>query len=402
MIEPVLLSPYLRPTLEAGELVYDNGVTEGRERLSPLEHQVVRALWDPVAGPIDLQDLYAQHGRELVRQSLEALRRRAMIFSSRQQCDQALDTAMGVNVPEPPFVDQVELTNACPMRCGFCPRGIGGRITRPTGFMDFALFERLLGELNPWQARYRMIELHHLGESLLHPELTRFVAAASERGIPTELAVNPSLLRPDLGRSLVRAGLRRLVASLDGMDDASLAAIRGPAARYRDAERNLLALLEELAKQRQPMKLVIQMLELERNRAERERFFERWGSLGLPYVEAYLKKLDGPDPDTGRTHPEPEIYLCNYPWRSVVVLWDGRVVPCCRDHDAALVLGQLQGQSLRELWRSAPVRGLRQAHRNGDCAPPHPCADCGWRRQRFAAAMAARHPAKVRYSPLQW
>jgi MoaA/NifB/PqqE/SkfB family radical SAM enzyme len=402
MTEPVFLSPYLRPVLEGGELLYDNGITEGRERLAPLEHQVVRALWDPIAGPLDLQQLYGQHGRDAVRQSLEALRRKWMIFSSREQCDQALDTAMGVNVPEPPFVDQVELTNACPMSCGFCPRGVPGRVTRPIGFMDFGLFQRLLGELNPWQARYRMIELHHLGESLLHPELTRFVAAASERGIPTELAVNPSLLRPDLAKSLLGAGLRRLVVAIDGVDEATLAAIRGPKARYRDAERNLLVLLEELAKQREPMKLVIQMLELERNRSQRDAFLERWGRLGLPYVEAYVKKLDGPDPDTAEKHPEPESYLCNYPWRSVVVLWDGRVVPCCRDHDAALVLGDLQRQSLREVWRGDVVRQLRLTHRSGECAPGDPCAGCGWCRQRYAAAMAHRHPSKVRYSPLQW
>jgi hypothetical protein len=49
MTEPVFLSPYLRPVLEGGELLYDNGITEGRERLAPLEHQVVRALWDPIA-----------------------------------------------------------------------------------------------------------------------------------------------------------------------------------------------------------------------------------------------------------------------------------------------------------------------------------------------------------------
>ena len=41
-----------------------------------------------------------------------------------------------------PFVDQIELTNRCPMRCGFCPRGVPGRMQRPLGFMDVALFER--------------------------------------------------------------------------------------------------------------------------------------------------------------------------------------------------------------------------------------------------------------------
>jgi radical SAM protein with 4Fe4S-binding SPASM domain len=179
-------------------------------------------------------------------------------------------------------------------------------------------------------------------------------------------------------------------------------AIRGPKARCTDAERNLCALLELLARVPEPPRLVIQMLELERNRAERDAFLEQWGGLGLPYVEAYVKRLEGPDPDTGHEHPEPEIYLCNYPWRSVVVLWDGRVVPCCRDHDAALVLGDLREQSLREIWHGPAARALRLAHRTRSCGPGHLCASCGWQRERFAAAMAQRHPASVRHEPLAW
>jgi len=402
MQDPGFLSPYLRPALDHGELVYDNGINESREKLTALEHQVVRALWEPMAAPIDLQNLWAAHGRDSVRQAIDGLRRRGMVFTSREECDQALDTAMRTNIPEIPFVDQVELTSACPMHCGFCPRGIAGRMNRPTGFMALDLFVRMLPQLNPWQPRYRMIELHHLGESLLHPDLDRFVAAATEHGIPTELSVNPSLLAPELAARLVGAGLRRLVVSLDGMDDETLVAIRGPQALYSKAERNLAALIDALAKQPEPMKVVIQMLELDRNRSQRELFMERWGQLGLPYVEAYLKKLDGPDPDTAEVHPEPEIYLCNYPWRSVVVLWDGRVVPCCRDHDAAYVLGDLRHETLRDLWHGPKTRDLRHAHRSGQCPREHLCFECGWRRERFAAAMPQRHPSTVRYSPLQW
>ena len=54
--------------------------------------------------------------------------------------------------------------------------------------------------------RYRPLELHHLGESLLHPQVDEFVARASARGLPTELSVNPSLLTPT--RALRKAKAR--------------------------------------------------------------------------------------------------------------------------------------------------------------------------------------------------
>ena len=246
------------------------------------------------------------------------------------------------------------------MRCRFCPRGVPGQLQRPTGFMDLGLFRALLAQLHPEQARYRPLELHHLGESLLHPQVTDFVAAATARGLPTEMSVNPSLLTPELGRRLLDSGLRRLVVSLDGLDDPTLVRIRGPAARYTRAEPNLQALLDEVAARGDAApQIVIQMIDLHANRDQHEAFLARWGTTGLKTVTAYIKALDGPDPDaadaaatheTGQAGREPLRYLCSYPFRSVVVLWDGRVVPCCRDDDGRLLGVRLAGETLAQSW----------------------------------------------------
>jgi radical SAM protein with 4Fe4S-binding SPASM domain len=268
--------------------------------------------------------------------------------------------------------------------------------------MERAVFERLLGELHPRQAQYRPLELHHLGESLLHPELDRFIATASGRGLPVELSVNPALLEPELGHRLLEAGLRRLVISLDGMDDETSTALRGPPASYERSERNLTALLEQVAGTKDPPIVIIQMLDLSRNRHQREAFLARWGTTGIATVHAVVKDLDGPDPDLGRPASQPLVFLCSFPWRSVVVLWDGRVVPCCRDDDAHLVLGDLKGQTLTDIWRGPRVSELRARHRAGRLEAGHLCHGCAWRRERFAAAMPLRHPDRAKENPWEW
>ncbi|MFT3765762.1 MAG: radical SAM/SPASM domain-containing protein [Minicystis sp.] len=396
------LSPYLRPFLDAGQLVYDNGLTGAVERLDPLEHEVVRALWDAPDPGAPLLALAAAHGEAALVAAIEALAQKMMVFRDRAQCDLAFDALLDAGTPPVPFIDQVELTNRCPFRCAFCPRGVPGKMERPVGFMDLALFERLLDQLHPMQARYRPLELHHLGESLLHPEVDRFAAAASARGLPTEMSVNPALLTPDLAHRLLAAGLRRLVISLDGMDDETSVAIRGPAARYDKSARHLDALLEAVAAMPSPPAVIIQMIDLHKNRHQREAFLARWGKSGLPTVNAVIKDLDGPDPDLGRPTSRPLVYLCSYPWRSVVVLWDGRVVPCCRDDDARLVLGDLKVESLAQIWRGPKAVELRRQHRTGDVAEGHLCHGCDWRRERFADAMPSRHPDRARPNPYQW
>ncbi len=39
-------------------------------------------------------------------------------------------------------------------------------------------------------------------------------------------------------------------------------------------------------------------------------------------------------------------------WRTSVITWDGRIVPCCFDKDANYELGKLNGQSFEKIWRN--------------------------------------------------
>ncbi|MBI5535265.1 MAG: SPASM domain-containing protein [Deltaproteobacteria bacterium] len=396
-----VLSPYLRPVVEDGRLALDHAVAGTVHRLSPLQESIVRMLWDPSAMS-GLDALVAREGTDAVADALAGLLGDGVLFPDLEQCEAWIDSKLVQGCPSVPFVDQIELTNTCPMRCQFCPRGVAGRMKRPTGFMDLELYKKLLGQLNPTQSRYRPLELHHLGESLLHPQVVAFVQEASARGIPSEMSVNPSLLTPSLARGLIQGGLQRLVLSLDGMDDETLVGLRGPAARYSLAERNIDALLEQVARAPKPPTVVIQMLDLQRNRRQQPAFLARWAATGLPTVHAYVKDLDGPDPDSAQASGRPTRYLCTYPWRSVVVLWDGRVVPCCRDADGDCVIGDLHQQSLEQLWHDKPVRSLRAALASRTFPQGHPCLHCGWRRDQFAAAMQERHPDHAAPNPLRW
>lgn len=399
---PFSLSPYLRPLRTGEGFALDDGVT-GAITIDPVMQDVVRALWDPASAERRLMMLAGTHGHERLDAAIDGLRQKRVLFDDRDACDASLDAALeGARPKRVPFVDQIELTNICPFRCQFCPRGVAGKMKRPTGKMDLGLFERLLDQLHPDQAKWRALELHHLGESLVHPEVARFVAAATERGFPTEMSCNPSMLAPELGRSILEAGIRRIVISLDGVDNETAVAIRGPAARYDKAERNLDAFLLAACERPNPPEVVIQMIDLARNRHQHERFLARWGASGLPFVNAYVKDLDGPDPDTHVSSATPVSYLCSYPWRSVVVLWDGRVVPCCRDSDAALVIGDLNHQSLEEIWAGAEVFRLREQLRKKSVPCGHLCDGCPWRREGYAAAMARRHPDQAKNEPLYW
>ena len=398
---PFVLSPYVRAIKTPAGFVIDDGL-RGKIELDDPMRAVVRALWDPAFAGRELSRVRATLGPAETTAAVERLKRRQVVFDSRQACDGFIDMILETHRSNVPFLDQIELTNICPFRCQFCPRGISGKMKRPTGKMDLALFERLLDQASPNQALWRPLELHHLGESLVHEDVDRFVAAATQRGLPTEMSCNPSMLTAELSKRILDAGIHRLVISLDGMDNETSIAIRGPAARYDKAERNLEALFAHAATLEKPPTIVVQMIDLHRNRFQRDAFLEKWGKTGLPFVEAYIKDLGGPDPDTGARSETPPSYMCGYPWRSVVVLWDGRVVPCCMDADADLVLGDLNTMTLAEIWAGAEVRRLREQLRKNTIPCGHLCDGCPWRRETYAAAMPKRHPDQAKEEPLHW
>ena len=278
---PFILSPYLRPLRREGRLLIDNGLTGRLEPLGPLDERVVSALWIEATAEEELARLAAdlgERGEPELLQSLARLQSTAMLFPDREACERALNGRLDLTTEGLPFIDQIELTNHCPMRCGFCPRGIPGKMARPLGFLDLGLYRRLLDQLHPRQARYRPLELHHLGESLLHPQVDLFVAEATTRGLPTEMSVNPSLLTPALSRRLLAAGIRRLVISLDGMDDQTLVAIRGPSpdTARPSAPGELLVPGRRPAR---PPAVVIQMIDLNENRLPAESFLAALGRL---------------------------------------------------------------------------------------------------------------------------
>ena len=47
-------------------------------------------------------------------------------------------------------------------------------------------------------------------------------------------------------------------------------------------------------------------------------------------------------------------------WRTSVITWDGNVVPCCFDKDATFKLGQINGRSFSDIWKSIEYQKFRQ------------------------------------------
>jgi radical SAM protein with 4Fe4S-binding SPASM domain len=266
-----------------------------------------------------------------------------------------------------PTVYQIELTNDCPMKCIMCPRT--NRMTREVGYISENLYKNIINQTAQYSSR---IFLHHFGESLLHPKLGEFISYAKNHKIKTFLSANPALLTEKRSKQLVDNGLYELVLSLDAVNNSTNSAIRGKAAGNIElAEINILKLLEyrKKVKSKYP-KIILQIIKQKKNIEEIQKWIEKWKAnknIDRLKIKSYIT-WDGKDEGINNLQTDiVNVYsqiVCDKPWTSVSVLWDGRVVPCCFDYDGLYVLGDLKIQTLNEIWNGEKMQYLRSCHKH--------------------------------------
>lgn len=249
----------------------------------------------------------------------------------------------------------LELTNHCNLRCTICP--VNTTMRRPKGFMDPALFRRVIDD-NP---QLDFVLAFQWGEPLLHPEFFSLVRYAADRGVRTMITSNGTYLTPDNRRKLLECGLERITFSVDG-DHATHFAIRHyDLGRLRD---DVAALRRERDAAGAPLRIDVSMVVDRTTEAALDGYRSTWKD-AVDRVQAIPRIVA-----ERRTHP------CRELWRgTLVVLWDGRVTVCCVDSEGTLQVGDARTERLTDVWNGERMRAIRGRHAAGDF--PSLCAMCG-------------------------
>ncbi len=286
-------------------------------------------------------------------------------------------------------VFNIELTNRCPLKCVMCARTFD--MTRSEGIMEFGLFRKIIDELstsNPEWSAHAPVRLHGFGESLVHPQFDDMMRYAEQHNVDTCLSMNPIVLTNAVATRLLDAAPSLLYMSLDGHDDASFERIRGLPAAYEKSKANLLRYLERKVASGCRTQIVVSMINFGLNEESIAIMQQYWESVaGIDEVRIKsFGRWDGNAESVNRlagitpaSTIAPRVVTCRWPWRSVTVLWDGDVVPCCLDFDKRYVLGNVGSESLASIWNGAPMRALREEFISGVVTNPlcHNCPQLG-------------------------
>lgn len=283
-------------------------------------------------------------------------------------------------VPYLPLKLHLEPTSQCNLRCIMCPQSIDA-IKDKHGHMDMDLYRKIIGEAREF---VREINLFFRGEPLLHPHIVDMVRIARKAGIAVHINTNATLLKGNKIEGLLDAGLDKLTISFDGGEKEAYEQMRRGAKYEKTLENTLSFLRAKAARRPRRPYTTIQVI----------RFFDP--SVPRPTVpDEFVKLFDGLPVDEfdpiwphgwAGTMKDSEnftaapyghnFYPCNWLWKSLAVMWDGRIATCCGDFGPADVFGDLKTGTLRDVWNGPQMVRIRTLHREGKLGQLPLCRGC--------------------------
>ena len=273
----------------------------------------------------------------------------------------------------------VEPASVCQLRCPECPVGQGTAVGsrhaeagRP--FMSMEVWGRVLNEVKRYA---HTIQFYFQGEPLLNRDLPQMIREAHEEGLYTIVSTNAQAMTEPMAEALVKAGLDRIIVSMDGLTDESYNAYR--AGGSLDKTKEALRMLRT-AKVRLHARITIelQVLRLRTNEHEWEEFRRVYRSLGadrlvfktaqlydythghplMPSDLKYSRYVKGVD---GDYHRRPLRHGCLRVWSGAVIATNGDVLPCCYDKMRAYAYGNIMNAPMREIYNNGKAQAFRRA-----------------------------------------
>jgi hypothetical protein len=238
---------------------------------------------------------------------------------------------------------------------------------RQQGVMAMDLFTKVVDECAELGITH--VRMHNYGEPFLDKQLVEKVRYAKSRGIAeVGMISNGSLITEELARGMIDAGLDAINISVDaaGKDVFERTRVH---LDFEDVVTNIrtLARLRAEAGRTRP-KLILSFVR-QGNTADEQAFISEWSRIADKIHITDLHNW------AGTLNAESDVrFPCYRMWLTFTVLWDGRVSLCCADFDGRTVLGDLNTQSIAEIWNAEPYRAVRRLHL--ESGGPDICRSC--------------------------
>jgi radical SAM protein with 4Fe4S-binding SPASM domain len=275
----------------------------------------------------------------------------------------------------------VENSNICNLSCIFCPNE---SMKRKRGIISDSLFRKIVDQCA--QIGVPNILIQGFGEPLLDKDYLSKVEYAKKSGIKNVHCVtNGTLLTKDISRGLINAGLDYIYISIDAASPQVYGQIHKipgssqPSDKFHDVVENidnLIALKKELKSAKPGVE--VRFKDFDVNKSDLRRFIKKYRN-NVEKVNIFMNIFNWPGSNINNNLPK-SFRLVKFPcynlWSSLYITFDGRVALCCQDYECRTELGDVNKESIMDIWHGERLADIRRQHLAGKFNINPVCRDC--------------------------
>lgn len=263
--------------------------------------------------------------------------------------------------PRPLHID-IEVTNACNLRCLMCERKF---MNRKLGYMGFDLFCSIIDQCVNFDIY--SVKLNLWGESLLHKDFFKMIKYAKGRKIHTQFNTNATFATEEVIKKLVASGLDKITVSVESITKNTYEDIR-KGAEFNTIIKNIEGFIRLKPVGQKPL-LTLQFIRMKKNYEYIAGFIEKFEDK-VDFVSVTNINCACGDKEILKESMIDYTSLpklpCSELWRRLSVFWNGEVTACCNDYEGFLKIGNIKNNSLMELWHSKEMNEIREKHKKLD------------------------------------
>ncbi len=272
-----------------------------------------------------------------------------------------------------PFALSIEPTTTCNLGCPECPSGLR-QFTRKTGNLTPEINKKIIDEL---KNNLTYINYYFQGEPYINRHLFEMIKYANQNNIYCSTSTNGHFLTDKNCKKTIESGLKRLIISIDGVDQKSYEnyRINGDFSKVIAGTKNIIKWKEKLNSQ--TPHIIFQFLVVKTNEHLIDEIKAlskslKINELRLKTAQLYEFKKGNPLMPTNNKYSRYKLNvngeyelknkLYNHCWRmwsSAVVTVNGEIVPCCFDKDAVNKIGNLHTEKFKTIWNSQSYNKFR-------------------------------------------
>ncbi|PIE62668.1 MAG: hypothetical protein CSA25_04190 [Desulfobacter postgatei] len=332
----------------------------------------------------------------------------------RQNMHDRVDLCQALPLSQPIYIT-VDPSFLCNIKCVFC----GGTFIRANdphtlknGIMPYETFTHIIDSLAEFSKPLKSIRLYNHGEPLVNPDFARMVKYAVDSGyVEGVMTVSNGLLfTQERSKEILDAGINEIMISVNGLSDEQFYLMTKTKVNFKKYYENLKFLYSIKGDCVLRLKFVN---ELFANDDEKKRCIEifgeicdalifeslyEWSGLDAPRntpenIQAIKmacecnNKLDFPHFTPDHNIARAEVFyrdlgngsdklVCPRIFYSLAINADGSVSICCGDGYHQLLCGDVNKNTIKEIWNSTKLKSYQIAHLKGKRRNMKHCRDC--------------------------